>query len=90
MSQQKLYGLWQGLNSMQDKSFGNQEGFSSLNYLSGSKSDEDAFDFMLCFYNGLYTNTNYTCVTYSEFIPLIQDKAFNEQNTYSKFLCSQA
>jgi len=77
MSKHHLYGQCGNIKMHN----GGYEGFTDLKYTTGHQSFDESFDMVLCLYNGIYTNTNYTCVSFSEFIPFIPDKALNEANS---------
>lgn len=81
LSEQSLYGIWNGPQEDKEANFGTNEGFVSLTYAAGYQNDEETFDMTLCLYNGLFTNTNYSCLTFSEYIPMISVDAFNEKNS---------
>jgi len=79
LSEHPLYGRWSTVNAIQKENSDDYGGFINLKYAADYQAFEETFDMILCFYNGIYTNTNYTCLTFSEFVPFITDSMFDQQ-----------
>jgi len=85
LSEQSFYGIWNGSQQDKQTNFGSNEGFVTLNYAAGHHDSEETFDMTLCLYNGLFTNTNYSCLTFSESIPFLPVDSFDDKNGTIRF-----
>jgi len=85
LSEQSFYGIWNGSQQDKQANFGSNEGFVTLNYAVGHHDSEETFDMTLCLYNGLFTNTNYSCLTFSESISFMSVDSFNDKNATISF-----